>query len=265
MYLNQRLFSNRNSCEHLYYFCWFSKGWQSGVSPHLALSVSPWPCQRLSSCSSLSTRLGLYAEFISRVSTWIQDVYRNEMLSVSGVCAAFKFKMCFLSTDKTSAWQLVNNFCAHKRELFSYILISCIYRNSYMHCISLFRGELSEETATSLVKRCSRVVVHLKTHNPRVQELYDFLFNVVAVDLFNYKLQKVSPSHGLYDSLIIVYILIMSELSLCPHIFMSLCWHVTSLSYFTSLFAWAATGAHAVLNVFLLHSGLNHYAEIILQ
>lgn len=31
------------------------------ASAHLALSVSPWPCQRLSwsSCSSLSTRLGL--------------------------------------------------------------------------------------------------------------------------------------------------------------------------------------------------------------
>lgn len=45
------------------------------ASPHFALSVSPWPCQRLSwsSCSSLSTRLGLQAEFISRVNTWRRD------------------------------------------------------------------------------------------------------------------------------------------------------------------------------------------------
>lgn len=51
----------------------------NGGSPHLALSVSPWPCQRLSwsSCSSLRTRLGLYAEFISRVNTWIQEMHSN--------------------------------------------------------------------------------------------------------------------------------------------------------------------------------------------
>lgn len=50
----------------------------NSFSPHLALSVSPWPCQRLSwsSCSSRSTRLGLYAEFISKVNTWTRDKHR---------------------------------------------------------------------------------------------------------------------------------------------------------------------------------------------
>lgn len=58
----------------------------NSFSPHLALSVSPWPCQRLSwsSCSSRSTRLGLYAEFISKVNTWTRDKHRM---------AAFK-KLC---------------------------------------------------------------------------------------------------------------------------------------------------------------------------
>lgn len=58
-FLVQRLAHNR-------LFVHTSAGFQrasglNGASPHLALSVSPWPCQRpsWSSCSSLSTRLGL--------------------------------------------------------------------------------------------------------------------------------------------------------------------------------------------------------------
>lgn len=78
-----------------------SRGFNS-FSPHLALSVSPWPCQRLSwsSCSSLSTRLGLYAEFISKVNTWMRDKHRIEALKrlSSG------WGLCYLFFDKSAPW-----------------------------------------------------------------------------------------------------------------------------------------------------------------